>query len=94
MITRLYWTLSAMVAWCCWEKPPTARTSFIARGACITRRLIREKGFTAVAVEAAWPDAQRVNRYVQGRGQDRASHQALDNFRRFPARHGEAGVAV
>lgn len=29
----------------------------------ITRRLIREKGFTAVAVEADWPDAYRVNRY-------------------------------
>ena len=28
----------------------------------ITRRLIEEKGFTAVAVEADWPDAYRVNR--------------------------------
>jgi hypothetical protein len=32
----------------------------------ITERLIREKGFSAVAVEADWPDAYRVNRYVQG----------------------------
>ena len=31
----------------------------------ITRRLIVEKGFTAVAVEADWPDAYRVNRYVR-----------------------------
>lgn len=30
----------------------------------ITKRLIREKGFDAVAVEADWPDAYRVNRYV------------------------------
>ena len=32
----------------------------------ITERLITEKGFTAVAVEADWPDAYRVNRYVRG----------------------------
>jgi erythromycin esterase-like protein len=33
----------------------------------ITKRLIKEKGFTAIAVEADWPDAFRVNRYVRGR---------------------------
>ena len=32
----------------------------------ITKRLITKKGFTAVAVEADWPDAWRVNRYVRG----------------------------
>ena len=32
----------------------------------ITQRLITEKGFNAVAVEADWPDAYRINRYVQG----------------------------
>jgi erythromycin esterase-like protein len=31
----------------------------------ITKRLIVEKGYTAVAVEADWPDAYRVNRYVR-----------------------------
>jgi erythromycin esterase-like protein len=36
----------------------------------ITRRLIAEKGFTAVAAEADWPDAYRVNRYVRGEGDD------------------------
>jgi erythromycin esterase-like protein len=30
----------------------------------ITQRLIAQKGFAAVAVEADWPDALRVNRYV------------------------------
>jgi erythromycin esterase-like protein len=50
----------------------------------ITRRLILEKGFTAVAVEADWPDAYRVNRYVLGRSDDRDADQALDGFRRFP----------
>lgn len=36
----------------------------------ITRRLIAEKGFTAVAVEADWPDAYRVNCYVRGGSDD------------------------
>jgi erythromycin esterase-like protein len=50
----------------------------------ITKRLIREKGFAAVAVEADWPDAYRVNRYVRGQGQDGDAVEALDGFRRFP----------
>lgn len=51
----------------------------------ITRRLIAEKGFTAVAAEADWPDAHRVNRYVRGLGNDRLGEQALAGFKRFPA---------
>lgn len=51
----------------------------------ITKRLIRERGFTAVAVEADWPDAYRVNRYVRGRGGDAEAIEALAGFRRFPA---------
>lgn len=50
----------------------------------ITKRLIREKGFSAIAVEADWPDAYRVNRYVQGRGSDTDASQALAGFKRFP----------
>lgn len=50
----------------------------------ITRRLITEKGFTAVAVEADWPDAYRVNRYVQGLDDDATSKEALGGFKRFP----------
>src|SRR5919199_6083652 len=51
----------------------------------ITRRLIQEKGFTAVAVEADWPDAYRVNRYVRGAGDDATSTDALSDFQGFPA---------
>lgn len=51
----------------------------------ITRRLIVEKGFTAVATEADWPDAYRVNRWVRGLGTDRDANEALSGFRRFPA---------
>lgn len=50
----------------------------------ITQRLIREKGFTAVAVEADWPDAYRVNRYVRGVGEDATGNEALAGFKRFP----------
>jgi erythromycin esterase-like protein len=50
----------------------------------ITKRLIVEKGFTAVAVEADWPDAYRVNRYVRGTGTDRDANAALSGFERFP----------
>src|SRR5438552_14904392 len=50
----------------------------------ITKRLIKEKGFTAIAVEADWPDAFRVNRYVRGLGEDRSGDQALSGFKRFP----------
>jgi erythromycin esterase-like protein len=50
----------------------------------ITERLITEKGFSAVAVEADWPDAYRVNRYVQGRGDDAEAVEALGSFKRFP----------
>lgn len=51
----------------------------------ITKRLIQEKGFTAVAVEADWPDAYRVNRYVRSISDDAASADALAGFDRFPA---------
>jgi erythromycin esterase-like protein len=57
---------------------------FYAERAAVTRRLIEEKGFTAVAVEADWPDAYRVNRYVRGESEDRDAHEALGGFRRFP----------
>jgi erythromycin esterase-like protein len=50
----------------------------------LTRRLITEKGFTAVAVEADWPDAYRVNRYVRGEGDDANADAALSGFERFP----------
>lgn len=52
--------------------------------ALITRRLIEEKGFSAVAAEADWPDAYRVNRFVRGIGTDGASSEALADFLRFP----------
>ena len=57
---------------------------FYRERALITRRLIVEKGFTAVAAEADWPDAYRVNRYVRGAGADEEAVDALGDFGRFP----------
>ncbi|HEV8256378.1 MAG TPA: erythromycin esterase family protein [Casimicrobiaceae bacterium] len=57
---------------------------FYRERAQITKRLITEKGFTAIAVEADWPDAYRVNRYVRGVSDDAEAVDALGNFKRFP----------
>jgi erythromycin esterase-like protein len=57
---------------------------FYLERARITQRLIEDHGFTVVAVEADWPDAYRVNRYVMGLSNDRSAADALADFRRFP----------
>jgi erythromycin esterase-like protein len=58
---------------------------FYAQRAAITRRLIGEHGFQAVAVEADWPDAYRVNTYVRGRSSAPDAVGSLAGFERFPA---------
>jgi erythromycin esterase-like protein len=50
----------------------------------ISKRLIAQRGFSAVAVEADWPDAYRVNRFVRGESNDVDSVEALSGFQRFP----------
>lgn len=57
---------------------------FYASRARLTQRLIEERGFNAVAVEADWPDAVRVSRFIQGRGSDADARAALGDFQRFP----------
>lgn len=58
---------------------------FYAERLRITKRLVEEKGFNAVAIEGDWPDAHRVNRYIRGAGDDPDSTAALGGFQRFPA---------
>lgn len=58
---------------------------FYSARAAITKWLIQEKGFCAVAAEADWPDAYRVNRFVRGLGSDHTAEEALRGFERFPA---------
>jgi erythromycin esterase-like protein len=57
---------------------------FYRQRALITRRLIAERGFTAVAVEADWPDAYRINRFVRGMGDGATAIDSLAGFQRFP----------
>src|SRR5437867_3748305 len=57
---------------------------FYRERARLSRRLVEAMGFTLVAVEADWPDAYRVNRWVRGEGEDPDATAALEGFERFP----------
>jgi protein-L-isoaspartate(D-aspartate) O-methyltransferase len=56
-------------------------SEFYRARAQITRRLIEQHGFNIVAVEADWPDAARIDRYVRHKAVHVGSGLA---FRRFP----------
>jgi len=56
-------------------------SEFYRMRARITRDLIRDHGFRLVAVEADWPDAARIDRYVRGRPMPEQREPA---FTRFP----------
>jgi protein-L-isoaspartate(D-aspartate) O-methyltransferase len=58
-------------------------SEFYRMRARITRELIVEQGFRAVAVEADWPDAARIDRYVRHGAAPSARPEAA--FSRFPA---------
>jgi len=53
---------------------------FYRERALITRRLIEERGFNAVAIEGDWPDAARVHRFVRGGSEDVSAREALGDF--------------
>ncbi len=57
-------------------------SEFYRARAAITRHLIQNHGFNIIAVEADWPDAQRVDRYVRHRAPEPSRGQA---FARFPS---------
>lgn len=50
----------------------------------ITKNLILEQNFNVIALEADWPDAYRVHRYVIGKSEDSTALEALGGFERFP----------
>src|SRR5947209_4974730 len=56
-------------------------SEFYRARAAITRRLIERHGFGIVAIEADWPDAASLDRYVRDRP---APAHAEPPFRRFP----------
>ena len=57
---------------------------FYAFRAALTQALIERHSFQAVAVEADWPDAYRVNRWVRHASPESTAELALDDFTRFP----------
>jgi erythromycin esterase-like protein len=52
--------------------------------AALTRRLIAQHGFSALAIDADWPDVLPVDRYLRGLGDDESASAALASFERFP----------
>ncbi|MGO4910139.1 erythromycin esterase family protein [Pseudorhodobacter sp. W20_MBD10_FR17] len=56
-------------------------SEFYRARAAITRRLIEEHGFTSVAVEADWPDAAMVDRFIRHK---RPEAMKTPAFERFP----------
>jgi len=57
-------------------------SEFYRARAAISRHLIRNHGFNIVAVEADWPDAQRIDRYIRHRSPETSRSAA---FSRFPS---------
>ena len=62
---------------------------FYKKRAEITKRLVLEKGFSAICVEGDWPDTLHVNRFIQqaaGAGAENvtSAYNALSAFQRFP----------
>ena len=60
----------------------------------ITRALIEQKGFTAVALEADWPDAARVDGYIRQRPPTPAQLPAFSRFPTWMWRNAEFGTFV
>lgn len=58
---------------------------FYSARAEMTKILIEKAGFAAVAAEADWPDAYRVDRYIRGGTADRSAEMSLRGFERFPS---------
>ena len=51
----------------------------------LTRRLIKEKGFSFIAVEGDWPDCYRINQYVKGEKEGgESAYKILFGFSRWP----------
>jgi erythromycin esterase-like protein len=50
----------------------------------ISQRLIKEKGFMAIAIEGDWPNVYSIHQYVQGAGDANDVESALSSFKRFP----------
>ena len=90
----------AEAAWCCSARRRHGTREFYRARAAITRRLIEQHGFTIVAVEADWPDAARIDRYVRAPAPRRGAEDRvralpdLDVAQRRGARRSSTGCAA
>ena len=51
----------------------------------LSKRLIKEKGFSVIAVEGDWPSCQSINRYIKNIGSPPSDvREALESFNRWP----------
>lgn len=51
----------------------------------ISKRLIKEKGFSFIAVEGDWPDCFKVNKYIKGHSESgKSAYDVLHSFNRWP----------
>jgi erythromycin esterase-like protein len=57
---------------------------FVRLRAELTRTLIESHGFNVVAIDADWPDVERLNRWVRLTGDDLTAQDALGGFDAFP----------
>lgn len=57
---------------------------FYRERARITQRLIEEKGFDAVVLEASWEPVRRMDAFMRGEADDIPAIDAMGDFRRFP----------
>jgi erythromycin esterase-like protein len=69
-------------------------SEFYRARAAISRRLIERHGFNIVAVEADWPDASRIDRYVRHRGPGKYDEQSFARFPTWMWRNQEVGALV
>lgn len=51
----------------------------------LTQHLLRDCGFSALAIDADWPNTYRLNRFVHGSSEDADALTSLSEFQRFPA---------
>lgn len=50
----------------------------------LSKYLIKEKNFHAIAIEGDWPTVYPIHRYLQGEGNPQDAKSCLKNFKRFP----------
>jgi erythromycin esterase-like protein len=69
-------------------------SEFYRARAAITRRLVERHGFNIVAVEADWPDAANVDRYVRNRPRREGEEAAFQRFPTWMWRNEEADALI